>query len=148
MSTPCGSDSMYSAPDHRLERVHKMLDPRFAFVRRDDAHHVEAAGESVTGRLILEEPGKASELPLLGGPDGAFRRRLRRGGAGAHFDEHQRVAVHGDEVDFTGGAAEIARDDLKAPAAQERSRVAFAAASEESSRIHGSGGSADQVRLA
>ncbi len=88
-----------------------MFDVGFSPVVQDDGDHVESAGQ-ILG-VLREQVGlrNAGELPLFALVDGDFGVGIVVGGAGFDFDEDQRIAVDGDEVDLTGGAGEIPGDD-------------------------------------
>src|SRR3984893_13535881 len=87
---------------HRHRAVHHQAD------------HVDAARLLLAvrlGAIELEEHAQLSTFALV---DGLLRGSERSAATRLHLDEHERVAVLGDDVDLTETAAPIARKDAKA----------------------------------
>ena len=72
-----------------------------------DGQDVEADGNAAAvarGQLPKPRCGQFAELPLLGGVDGGFGGEEIARGAGLHFEDDERVAVPGDEVEIAADA--------------------------------------------
>ena len=76
-----------------------------------DTDHVEA-GRPIVQIVFAEKVScDACDLSLFAAIDGFERIAEAFLGPGFHFDEHHRVAVPGDQVDFARGAAVVALED-------------------------------------
>src|SRR5581483_9471589 len=102
-------------PPDRLERARVMDDVRLAVVRRPaDGDHVEPG--RVVEQAVLRQvgQGRVGELALLGEVHGRGRPFDVAALRGPHFDEHERPAVEGDQVEFAGGQVDVAGEDAVA----------------------------------
>ena len=97
----------------KLERVPNQFQPRLRVLRDDDLNDVETKED--VGIVQQAQPGQASAgnpFPLvaidrLEGPAEILPR------PGFHFDEHERVALPADDIDFAAAAsAEITVQDF------------------------------------
>jgi len=75
--------------------------------RKDNADNVKPAGQVVRIGAHDKVFRHLNQLGLLGPGDIDFGVSLIITGTRFDFDEHQRVGIYGDEVDFTRGTAEV-----------------------------------------
>ena len=106
--------------NRQRERIFQDLDPRFRPFRNDHLHHIEP--EQNVGIAQQSQPGQ----PAAGNPnpllaiDGLQRPPEILARSRFYFDEHQRVALAADHVDFAAGARlEITRQNFVAVLPQE-----------------------------
>ncbi len=107
----------------RLEGVFEMLDRRAALVfRPSDGDHVEA-GRGFEQVMALEvDHRQAGKAVLLITVDGFGRMTRVVRDASFHFDEYDRPAVHGDQVNLAAANVRTAGDDGIAESLEEAGR--------------------------
>jgi hypothetical protein len=78
----------------------KMLDFHMPVVMVKDGGDVKSAGAVCTLCLLKEASGTSNHVLLLGWRDSLTDIAILVGGTGFHLDEHDRLAVEHDQIDF------------------------------------------------
>src|SRR5687768_674438 len=126
--------SIIARLERRLERVLDVTDHRLSPLWPDDRDDVEPRGRLRDAVAAEVELGRLGDLVLLAVVDLLLGRRIVIR-ASFHLDEHDRLAVAGDDVDLAEVAAEVADDDLVAEVAQVAGRAVLAAVAQGALRL-------------
>ncbi len=81
--------------------------------------------------------GQAAQRRAFARVDGGQRRAEAPGTPGLHFDENDRTALPGDDVDLAAGQTDVARDHLVPETLEESNRSVFTFMSGECFPLHG-----------
>src|SRR3954454_25269283 len=124
------SDGIANQLKRRFERVRRVADLGVSALGPDDGADIETRrglGTTVAGEEELACLGELVALRLV---DLFFGGGIVVG-AGLDLDEHERLAVAGDDVDLADGAPEVALDDLVTLVAQVLGGHVLAATAED-----------------
>lgn len=107
-------------------RIFDVLDGRFARLRPNDRDEIEAEGVLPSAQLKGERSRRPFDPKPFPGADD-FQGILPIGaGSRLHLDEHDRIAMKGDEVYLADGAPKVPREDFVAALAKESRSCLFA----------------------
>jgi hypothetical protein len=120
------ADVEHGPSAYQIERAAHVFHGRRVDVQ-PDADDVEPRRPLVPATRRQEVARHPPDLRLLPAVDGFERGPEPAARAGAHLDEHDRVAVERDDVDLAGAAAEVPHDHAPAEARHERRRHVLAA---------------------